>query len=56
MIDQALIEGITRIANHDKILKELEPQVMHHTKLTESDVKRVLYSLALLIKEWEKHD
>jgi len=53
-IDDALISGVTRIANSDRLIKRLEPNVCYHNKLNGSEVKRVLYSLALLVKEWEK--
>jgi len=45
-----LIENVTKIANHNKITKYLEPDLIHHSDIKEWMVKRVIYSYWLLIK------
>ena len=58
MIDltDALVEGITKIANHERIIKECEPGVCYHRTLTTHDTKRVLYSLIMLVERWKSRN
>lgn len=54
MIDNALIESITQISNHPKVIGVLESQVAFPQKIQEWQTKRVLYSLLLFTKVYEK--
>ena len=50
----SLIENIAKIANQPKVMKHLEPQIIEPYKIETWMVKRVLYSLLLLMEEEEK--
>ena len=56
MINDAIISGVTKIANHERIVKELEPNVFSHETIKEHQVKRILYSYFLLLNEWRNND
>ncbi len=56
MINDAIISGVTQIANHERIVKELEPNVFTHETIKEHQVRRVLYSYLLLLNEWRKEN
>ena len=46
----------TQIANHERIVKELEPNVFSHETIKEHQVRRILYSYFLLLNEWRNND
>ncbi len=52
--EQALIEGIEKIANNPKVMDLCEPKVTSHKYLSRNDVLRVLYAQKLLLEEAEK--
>jgi len=49
-----LVEAITKIANDDSLIKELEPNLFNHQDIQEWMVKRVLRAYLLLDEEWRK--
>ena len=53
-MDNSLIEGITKIANNEKVIKYLEPNLMCHQDIQEWQTRRVLYALSLFHEEFKK--
>jgi len=53
-INEAVLEGVTRIANTKQVIDYLEPDVFSHTTITNYMTERVLYSLVLLLQKWEE--
>ena len=51
-----LIEAIIKIANSDKLIKELEPNLFSHQKIQEWMVKRVLRAYLLFDEKWRKSE
>jgi hypothetical protein len=54
MTDDCIIEAIVKIANHEKVIKELEPHVAFPMKVEAWQVKRILKAQELLQNEWDK--
>ncbi len=48
------IKGITQIANHDRIKKELEPNLMWHEEIQPHQTLRILYALSLFNQECKR--
>jgi hypothetical protein len=48
--NDALIKGVTEIANHEMVVNHLEPNVFTHTLIKEHQTERVLYALGLLLE------
>jgi hypothetical protein len=46
-----LVEAITHIANHPKVIEATEPHVAFHLHVDNWATARVLFALGLLIKE-----
>lgn len=49
----ALVAGITKIANHDTIVRRLEPNVLFPKVIGERETLRILYALSLYHGEYE---
>lgn len=47
-VEQAIIDGIQKLANHDKVIQMCEPNVSYHTTITENVVLRVLTAQKLI--------
>jgi len=54
MIDDAIIEALTKIGNHPEVIKICEPDIFCPQELQEWQVKRTLKAIELFQKEWEK--
>ncbi len=52
----ALIKGITQIANNKELIEKLEPNVFSHQEIKGWMVKRILMAYQLLENEWEMYD
>ncbi len=50
-IAAAIVDGVTRLANHKAIIAKVEPQVCFHEPVPSHVVRRVLYSLVLLFDQ-----
>ena len=50
----ALLEGIEKLANHPKVIKACEPNVLSHKQIGQSEIIRVLYAQKLLLEENER--
>jgi len=55
MIEQYMIDSITRIANHPNLIKKLESYVAFPLKIETWMTKRVLYAITLLYEEAQKN-
>ena len=53
-VEDAFIEGIVKIANHEEVVKLIEPNVRYHEPIDSGQVQRVLYARHLLEKEAKK--
>ena len=49
-----IIEAIVKIANHDRVIKECEPNVLHHETIHSGHVLRILKAQELLQNEWNE--
>ena len=54
MIEKYLLEGLTRVANCDRIKGYCEPNIFCHQAIEEWMVKRVLCACDLLVQEWRE--
>lgn len=50
-MNQDIIEAIATIANHKRVMKHCEPNVMQPLQIEEWQVKRVLYAYKLFADE-----
>ena len=55
MIADELIENITKIANNEALVKELDPNLFQHEDIKPHQVKRVLYAYLLFEEEYKKY-
>ncbi len=55
-MNQDIIEAIATIANHDKVKKACEPNVMQPLQIENWMVKRVLYAYKLFTDELMKRE
>lgn len=53
-LDDSLIEGITQIANHKKVIEECESNIVYHSLLPCSHTRRVLKAVELFMRQYEK--
>jgi hypothetical protein len=51
---ESYIKAITEIANHKRVKEELEPNLMWHEAIKESQTRRVLYAMRLFEDELYK--
>jgi len=49
-----LIDAVIKIANNEKVVSHLEPNLMQHFDVKEWMVTRILYAYCLLIEEANK--
>jgi len=49
-----IIEAITQIANHKRIMEHLEPNIFEHQDIKDWQTKRVLYAFALFNEEYNR--
>jgi len=54
MTDDCIIEAIVKIANHDKVIKDLESHVAFPMKIEAWQVRRILKAQELLQNEWNE--
>jgi hypothetical protein len=47
----ALVAGVTKIANHKQLVDRLEQNVRYHDTITEHQTRRVLLAYAMLVGE-----
>ena len=52
--DNALMQGIEKIANSKKVKEACEPQVSYHRNIGETEILRVLYAQKLLLDALEQ--
>ena len=48
------VSAITKIANHERVKRQVEPQVMQPLDIKEWQTKRILYAEGLFNQEMEK--
>jgi hypothetical protein len=53
-ISGLIVEAITLIANHDRVIKELEKDVCRHIPVENWQTRRILYAILLFNEEIKK--
>jgi hypothetical protein len=54
-IEEAIIDGILKIANSPKIVEKYQGNIMFKDKVERWHVQQILTAQVLLQHEWEKH-
>ena len=54
IMTEELLEAITKIANNEKLVNHLEPNLFWHQEIQSWMTKRILYAYLLFEKEYKK--